>query len=455
VPHELVVVAGLGSIRVIAACACMPKAPARQRRAPRMASLLLPEFGRGRLLLVAQLLVSIEVGALIAGLTVYLYEVAGLRAEQIGLGLFLASIAGLVAVPLAGAWADRRGHQRTAVAAGAAATLAISAYVLVDSLAALVLVEAGATIALLSMTVSLRALATTLFDRPLWLRYSAFERTLINVGLPIGALLAVVPLGTGSRGWYVALFLAIAAGVGVATLCIRLVGAPGGGAAAAPLAPRRTTLLVRDLPYVTMALLFGLLFSRNSVLAVAIPLWIVTSAPLPRSAASMALVANTVFVVALQVRVARSATTLSSARRVTAGGGACLALSCLTIALCPADATLAAAVALAGAVVLLTAGEMLTSAGEWTYSYELADPRAQGRYQSVFVFGHQLGLLIGPLLATTLCIGLGAPGWALLGLVFLLAGAALWAATPWAVRTTAARDEASHQRTINESEEME
>jgi hypothetical protein len=72
------------------------------------------------------------------------------------------------------------------------------------------------------------------------------------------------------------------------------------------------------------------------------------------------------------------------------------------------------------AVVVHTVGELLQSAGGFGLSYD----HAQGQYQGSSPSARTGRGAFAPAILTTLCLGVGAPGWIALGALFVVAGAA-------------------------------
>lgn len=175
--------------------------------------------------------------------------------------------------------------------------------------------------------------------------------------------------------------------------------------------------------------LHALLELQFAVLTVGIPLWIVLATDAPAAAVAAVNVVNCLLVVVFQVRASRGVADVPSAARACARGALLLGAGCLLYAAAArGSAALAAGAILAGALVH-SLGELLTSAGGWTLSLDLADPRAHGEYQGVFMSGQAAAHVIGPLVVGLTVVDHGQAGWAVLAGVFVLAGAALPAAT--------------------------
>jgi MFS family permease len=82
-----------------------------------------------------------------------------------------------------------------------------------------------------------------------------------------------------------------------------------------------------------------------------------------------------------------------------------------------------------------TVGELWHAAGSLELRYRLAPAHAQGQYSGVFGFGRGLGGIVAPAVLGLLCITWGAPGWWLMGGVFVAIGLAMLYVVQWADRT--------------------
>ncbi len=164
-----------------------------------------------------------------------------------------------------------------------------------------------------------------------------------------------------------------------------------------------------------------------AVLTVGLPLWIVLGTGAPAAMVAAVNVVNCLLVVVFQVRASRGVTDVASAARACERGALLLAGGCLVYAAAQYGPAWAAAGALLVGALVHTLGELLTSAGGWTLSLDLADPRSHGEYQGVFMSGQAAAHVIGPLVITLTAVDHGAVGWVVLAGVFALAGPALTA----------------------------
>lgn len=165
------------------------------------------------------------------------------------------------------------------------------------------------------------------------------------------------------------------------------------------------------------------------ILDVLLPLWVSTTSVHEYVLIPIAIVINTTLVIVFQVPVsAFSDTPPRAARAVGFSGGILLGAAAL-FALSAITPSAAGVVLFCSAVVVLTFAEILTSAAGWTLSYAYAPPGRIGAYQGVFGFGTSLGVMVAPIVLTSIVIHPAAEssawGWLALGGLYLLIGMAL------------------------------
>jgi hypothetical protein len=179
------------------------------------------------------------------------------------------------------------------------------------------------------------------------------------------------------------------------------------------------------------------------MITLAIPLWVVERTSAPGWTVSALLVLNTVSIVLCQVAVASRVTGLGSATRFIRYAGGMLLAACAVFATSGFGAPAWLAVVILLVAAALQAGaEMMQASGAWEISFGLAPEGRHGQYQGFFGSGFTVARMLGPLLVTTLVLGLGTVGWLVLGVVFLMAGIAMGPAVRWAARTRSAGAEA-------------
>ncbi|MFJ3792923.1 MFS transporter [Kitasatospora sp. NPDC090091] len=399
-----------------------------------------PPAGPQRTLAVAQLIGSIGDGAYYTCSALYFTRVIGMSPTRLGVGLAIAwAIGSLAGVPL-GHLADRRGPRGTAVLLALTTGTVVASFLAIRSFWPFLLAVSLYATAQSGLTAARQALIAGLVARAERTALLARLQSTLNAGLALGAALGGVVLSSGSRTGYLVAFAVTAVGFVVSGLMLLRLPAPaqapaeprpaGGG----PRAERRLAVL-SDRRYALVTLVNTVLLLRMPLLSLVIPLWIAARAESLGWLGPVLFVLNTAGVMAFQVRTARGVTGLRSASRTVRDAGAFLLASCAVFALTATDVPLwATAVLLVAAATLQLVGEMKQSAGSWQISFDLAPAHQTGQYQGFFGSGVAVARTVGPLLLTTLLLEWGAPGWLLLGGLFLGAGCAMGPAVRWAER---------------------
>lgn len=399
----------------------------------RLISRLLPDPGAGRVLVLCTAVASLGNGLYVTGGAVYFVHVVGLSPGQVGIGMSLAGILALALGMPAGQLADRFGPRGTTAVFALGKAVALVAAAFVHSFSAYLVMAVALGLAEQSGNVTRGALVAGVMGREGRVRLSAYMRSVFNGGFALASLAAGLVIAADSKTAFLALFWGNAvAMVLVAGLYMRLPGVPG-----VPRPPRdeRPRGAMRDLPYLAVAQVSGILRIGPTALAVGLPLWLVVHTDAPRALAAWIMLANTVMVVLLQVRMSRDADTVRGAARLQRYTAVVLAVACGVTALTGSMPTWAAACVLLAVAVLFTFGEIWGEAARWGLRYELAPPNAQGQYLGVFATGDAFALIAGPALVTTVPDRLGGPGWMLIGALFLTVLVAGGPAVRWAERT--------------------
>lgn len=392
---------------------------------------LLPADPLLRRLALMSLVNTVGNGLFVTVSVLFLTRSVGLTPGKVALGLSMAGVCGVFAGVPMGRLADRVGARRLLTVVGPLEAVAVVGYAFVHSFAAFVALACVATVLERGAAAVRSALIARMLPAESQVRSRALLRSVMNAGLVIGSSGAALALQSDSYAGYVAVMVldalsflgatALLAGLPTAGVTGRQEGGPAGSV-------RRRTAL-RDRRYLVITALHALLELQFAVLTVGIPLWIVLATDAPAAAVAAVNVVNCLLVVVFQVRASRGVADVPSAARACARGALLLGAGCLLYAAAArGSAALAAGAILAGALVH-SLGELLTSAGGWTLSLDLADPRAHGEYQGVFMSGQAAAHVIGPLVVGLTVVDHGQAGWAVLAGVFVLAGAALPAAT--------------------------
>jgi len=395
-------------------------------------SRVIPENPATRTMALATLINTSGSGMYLVVAVLYFHRIVDLTAYQVGAGLTIAGLFGLLSgVPL-GHLADRYGPRElivwllvgaTAAAAAAAVATNFWQFVLVSSL--LAVFDRG------SAAVRNALIAATVFGGER-VRTRAYLRSLTNVGLTIGAAFAAIALYFDTRAAYVAVIIVNALTYLVTALVLRRYP----HIPPTPEEQRASPWQVfRDRPYVVVTLLMAASAIQYSIIDVGVPLWVATETSAPPWVIAVVFIINTVVVVLFQVAVSRHVETVSRAARAMSVSGFVFLLACILFAAAH-DQPVGWAVALliAGALVHV-AGELIQAAAQFCLSMELAPDHAQGQYQGMATTGFSLSTMLAPTVIALLPIGLGVPGWWILGGAFVVLGLAMVPAVAWTVRT--------------------
>ena len=369
----------------------------------------------------------------------YFTRIVGLDTTSVGLGMTVAGLAGVAAGVPAGRAADRWGARRVGALLWGGCGLATAAYTLVTSYAGFLLAVVCVTGLMMASRGVMGAVYAEVLPVASRVEARAYLRMIVNVAMGVGGACGAVALQIDTRGAYVVVILVNAASFAAPALMVRALplAAHVVDRAAEPEGPAGSRWrAVRDLPYLAVTVLNAVLVVHYTLLEVGLPLWIVERTDAPRWAAALLMIVNCALVALLQVRVARHASQVPSAVRAMGWSGLLLAVACAVYALSAGLSPVWAVVALTAGSVVHVFAEVLSAAGAWTLGYELADARAHGVYQGVFGSGMSAGMMAGPALVTVTAIRHGSAGWALLGVLFAVAGLAMRPAVRWAQRDT-------------------
>ncbi|WP_157630609.1 hypothetical protein [Kribbella catacumbae] len=89
-------------------------------------------------------------------------------------------------------------------------------------------------------------------------------------------------------------------------------------------------------------------------------------------------------------------------------------------------------------------GELLQSSGSFLLGFDLAADEAQGQYQGVWNTSMSISTMLAPMVLALLPLGLGVPGWIILGVWFAVIGVLFVPVVRWAAaRRTATLERAA------------
>ncbi|MFF1308010.1 MFS transporter [Streptomyces sp. NPDC058307] len=435
-----------------------------------MLTRLVPQQPTLRTFVWATLVSSFGNGLFIAVSVVYFTLSAGLTTGQVGLGLTIAGVGGVLAGVPAGRLADRWGARRTLTVLFCVETAGVLGYTMVRSMVVFVPLACLVTFVDQAALTARSALIAVALPPDTRVYGRSVLRVVSNIGIGAGSMVAAIALQYDTLAVYQTMIVLDAVTfLGAALLLLRLpvavpaapvpavvdptpasgvatlpapagstTGAAAGSVPPAPAGPRpasgatgtprrRLRLRLRlpqvDRAYVLLTVFNGVLAVQVGVLEVGVPLWIVRSGDVPRFVISVLMAVNTLMVIFLQVRVGRGVETPRQGVRACLRSGALLAAACLLFGLAHGVARPLATTILLVGIVAFTFGEILSSAGGWALSFGLANPKNTGEYLGVFNSGVAAGRLLSPVLITSTAIHFGMTGWLILGAMFLVAGA--------------------------------
>jgi MFS family permease len=397
---------------------------------------LLPDAGPARILTINQFVGSTGTGLFLTGSVLYYTRVVGLSVTQVGLGLSIAGALGILGSLSFGAAAQRFGPRRAMIALHLSRVVTYAALAFVQNFWQFLLVIALATACDRSSPAGNQALVGRIFTKAERVRTVAFMRAVSNIGMGTGALLAGIAVQMDTPLAYRLAVLGNALSfLPMAVVVAKLrryerepeVPTPARDAGARPARHRP----LRDVPFAALSLSNGLMLLHDSVLFVALPLFIVDHTNAPRFMVAVALVVNTVLTALGQVWWTRLAATVAAAARSMVTAAMILAGAALTFGAASYGSAVVASVLIVVGVVLQTGGENLHSAAAWELSFDLSPPDAQASYLGMFNAGSNAQSMYGPPIATTLGVHAGPAGWIGLGALYLFGGAASRGCVRW------------------------
>src|SRR5215469_12665946 len=148
-------------------------------------------------LLMAALVDWVGTGMFLAVSTVFFVRVVGLPVAQVGLGLTVAALAAMTMILPIGRLADRMGPRGVLIGVELLQGAATAGYLTVHGWWGFLAVSVVVAMMQQAAPPLIQALVGELADAPVRSRILAIHRTVINVGISVGSLIAGVLLGSG------------------------------------------------------------------------------------------------------------------------------------------------------------------------------------------------------------------------------------------------------------------
>lgn len=381
-----------------------------------------------RVLAVSLTILHLGTGLSYSLLALYLVRHVHLDPALYGVGMSVAAFLGLASGPVVGHLSDRvNGYRLYAflvwmMSVATAAVIFSGPWLALGLLSVLTICGRGGAAVL-------GAIVGRTVPRERRVRYRAVVKSLTNAamvaGLGLGALVLLADSALAFQiGFAAEAVTLVVVGLLVWLAAPRSTGKPveATGQASKPEPGRSRFAVLKDRRFAVLVVLNCVLTVSESMLTIALPLWVSTRMQVPLWVVSVAMVIYTGGVVLLQIPASRKVSDLSTSSRAGRRGGVLLAL---TAAMFPVAAIAHdGPVAVAAIVVLalaLVGGEVFYSAGSWGLVYNIAPEDKLGQYQGVYGIGWDVSMLVGPALFAFLASGQSLLGWAVLAMVFLVA----------------------------------
>ncbi|MGI5159044.1 MFS transporter [Microbispora sp. CA-102843] len=353
-------------------------------------------------LYVESLVAWIGTGLYLTGSIFFFTRFVGLSPEQVGAGLTAAGIAGLAVNALAGRVIDATDARSVAMIAGIARAGMAILLIYAGSFIAFILLVTLLSISNRVREIAIGKLVANLAVGQNRVGVSAFIHTFSNTGFLIGAVLCGVTLGFDSSIAYCLMMLAYAATAVISVLSISKVPKSERHSVTKYSPNERTQSAIRDLPYLTIAMLCGVLMISDTVLTAGLPLLISNNQSIPSSVAPSLVALNTVLVIAFQVRASRNVGGAQTSQRRIRQAGFTGAIACVLCGGAAMGTSVVAVAFLFAGVIVLTVGELLQTPTSWDLRYRLAPESKQGEYGGMFQLASGIPQAIAPGLLTLL-----------------------------------------------------
>ena len=388
---------------------------------------ILPPTALERDLALQCVLSAFATGSFMTGTAVFFTQVVGLTGAQIGLGMSVAGVVTLaLSVPL-GRLSDRMGAKVLWAMASFVEALFYFAWPAAGDMLGFVVLLSLLSAVTLAGSTGRNVYRISVFPRDVRVRALAHLRAARNLGFSLGALAGGIALAIGTTAAITSVPLATGAVLILNAVMVARLPSVAGRTRPAP--PRGHQLTVappawRNRGFVLLSITNAVLTSNQVLLNVVVPLWLVERTDAPHTLLAWLFGTNTVMAVLLQVRASRGSEQVEGALRAVRLSGSAFVLSCLVISVTHETVGWISIMLIWLGHVTITGAELWQSASDWGFQSELSDHRRLGDYQGVWSLGYQVGPVIFPGLYTFLALQWGAPGWAVIAALAVVAAVA-------------------------------
>ena len=378
---------------------------------------LIPPTRLERNLALQSVLSAFATGTFLTGTAVFFTQIVGLTGAQIGLGMSVAAVVGLVLQLPMGRLADHVGAKELWVVGATVEALLYFVWPFIGGLAGLIAMLAVLAVFEGAGRNARNVYRIAVFPRETRVAALAYQRAARNVGYTLGAGAAGVALGIGTSASLYAIPLFTGTLLVVNALMVtftlpRIEKAVDTDNALAD--AMHSPAAWRNGGFVVLAACNGVLQSNQVLLNVVVPLWLVERTDAPHALLAWLFGTNTVLAVLLQVRMTRGVDSVQGALGAVRRSGWAFVVSCAVLAVTHDTVGWLSIVLIWAGHVTITAAELWQSASDWAFTSELSDHRRLGDYQGVWGLGYQVEPIIFPALYTFLALQWGTPGWAVI-----------------------------------------
>jgi MFS family permease len=371
------------------------------------------------LLLTAALVDWVGTGLFLAVSSVFFVRVVGLSVVEVGSGLTVAALAAMPAALPVGRLADRCGPRPVLVAVEVMQGVATAGYLVVHSWWGFLAVTCAVAVTQQAAPPLIQSLVGEIATGKRRTRILAGHRTVINIGIAIGSLIAGLVLASG--GAYEPLLLADVAAFFVAAGLLLAIPVH---ATALPRVVGPRYAAIRDIRLLALTGYDAVMSLWQPILNVAFPLWLVTHTDAPVSLVGVLYAVASLSAILLQYPLGILAATTRRALRGYTAAAVCLAAASLGFAASSSASGRLTVVLLCVSVVVLTVGEIMQVGSAWTLSFAIAPASGRNAYLAAFSTGRAASRACGPLLMTGVVLTVGAAGWIALAVLFVGASVA-------------------------------
>ena len=371
------------------------------------------------------MLFSTGEGAFNTGSAVFLTQVIGMSAAQVGLALTIVGVAEFLFAYPAGRVVDRLGPKRMWATSTVGVAAAFCALPFVEGIGQYLMV--GVVFAMFGSVggASHGAYVLDVLPPKERVETQAYMYSSLNVGFTLGAAIGGLALATNDLTVvrYTPFFTAVLM-LANAFWITRLPAAPhdlrvaSGERRVRPAGPGPA----RNLGWILVSFFSGVLWTNQVLLNIVIPLWLVEATDAPHVLLAWLFGTNTVLCIFLPAYTAKGVRNVGDALRYTWLSSAFFVVSCLITMVTHSTVGLITVLLVWLGHVTVTGAELAISAASWSFEAELMDPERRGEYQGVQEVGRALGLKWAPWLYTSLALSwLGGAGWLVIAGIIVVA----------------------------------